>query len=137
MTTIDTTVDVRVAESVGRATPEPAERAFRDALRDGAGVLLDGVERAAGSLPGGAVVSAATSALTSVGGGGSASWGAGSSEADGGSSMDDALSRSAMQQMELLELQQRMQDENQRFTTLSNVLKAEHETAKTAIGNIR
>lgn len=135
MTTIDTTVDVRVAESVGRATPEPAERAFREALRDGAGVLLDGVERAAGSLPGGAVVSAATSALTSAGGGGGGSLGGlGSS---GGSSMDDALSRSAMQQMELLELQQRMQDENQRFTTLSNVLKAEHETAKTAIGNIR
>ena len=122
MTTIESGVaSVRVTESLGRATPEPAERAFREALRGGAGVLLEGVERAAGALPGGAVLSAATSALTGASGG----------------TMDDALTRSANQQMELLELQQRMQDENQRFTTLSNVLKAEHETAKTAIGNIR
>lgn len=137
MTTIDTTLDLRVTESVARTTPAPTERVFREALRDGAGVLLDGVERAAGSLPGGAVVTAATSALTSSGGGSSGLSGLGTSGTSGASSMDDALTRSSMQQMELLELQQRMQDENQRFTTLSNVLKAEHETAKTAIGNIR
>jgi hypothetical protein len=136
MTTIESGVaSVRVTESLGRATPEPAERAFREALRGGAGVLLEGVERAAGALPGGAVLSAATSALTGAGGaGGSAGGTLGGAS---GGTMDDALTRSANQQMELLELQQRMQDENQRFTTLSNVLKAEHETAKTAIGNIR
>ncbi len=134
MTTIDTTLDVRVSETAPRTTPAPTERMFREALRDGAGVLLDGVEHAAGSLPGGAAVTAATGALTSAAGGGS---GARSGTSGLGSSMDDALTRSSMQQMELLELQQRMQDENQRFTTLSNVLKAEHETAKTAIGNIR
>lgn len=139
MTTIESGVaSVRVTESVGRATPEPAERAFREALRGGAGVLLEGVERAAGALPGGAVLSAATSALTSSSAGGASGGGlGGGSLGSGGGTMDDALSRSANQQMELLELQQRMQDENQRFTTLSNVLKAEHETAKTAIGNIR
>lgn len=131
-TTIDGTLEVRLDETLGRATPPPAERAFRDALRDGAGTLLEGVERAAGSLPGGAVVSAVTGALTSASGAGG---GAGTGTSTGG--MDDVLSRSALQQMELLELQQRMQDENQRFSTLSNVLKAEHETAKTAIGNIR
>jgi len=137
MTTIDTTLDVRLTESVPRTTPAPTERVFREALRDGAGVLLDGVERAAGSLPGGTVITAATSALTSGGSGGSGSSGSSGLGGLGTSSMDDALTRSSMQQMELLELQQRMQDENQRFTTLSNVLKAEHETAKTAIGNIR
>ncbi len=136
MTTIESGVaSVRVTESLGRATPEPAERAFREALRGGAGVLLEGVERAAGALPGGAVLSAATSALTGAGGGGGSA--GGTLGGASGGTMDDALTRSANQQMELLELQQRMQDENQRFTTLSNVLKAEHETAKTAIGNIR
>jgi hypothetical protein len=135
MTTIESGVaSVRVTESLGRATPEPAERAFREALRGGAGVLLEGVERAAGALPGGAVLSAATSALTGAGGAGGS---AGGTLGGASGTMDDALTRSANQQMELLELQQRMQDENQRFTTLSNVLKAEHETAKTAIGNIR
>lgn len=137
-TTIDGSLDVRLDETLGRATPPPAERAFREALRDGAGALLDGVEHAAGGLPGGAVVSAVTGALTEAGsGGGVGGSGVGSSGGGGAGGMEDLLSRSALQQMELLELQQRMQDENQRFSALSNVLKAEHETAKTAIGNIR
>jgi hypothetical protein len=131
MTTIDGSLDVRLDETLGRATPPPAERAFREALADGAGALLAGVERAAGAVPGGSVVSAVSSALSGASGGSGGSGGTGS----GG--VDDVLSRSALQQMELLALQQRMQDENQRFSTLSNVLKAEHETAKTAIGNIR
>jgi hypothetical protein len=129
MTTIDGSLDVRLDETLGRATPPPAERAFREALRDGAGALLAGVERAAGAVPGGSVVSAVTREIAGAGGSG------GGTGAAGG--VDDVLSRSALQQMELLALQQRMQDENQRFSTLSNVLKAEHETAKTAIGNIR
>jgi hypothetical protein len=115
-------------EPVSRATPEGVEGEFRGILRGGADALLAGVETATRSLPGGAVVSAA------IGGIESAVTGGGTSGAGG---MDDVLARSAMNQMELLELQARMQDENARFTTLSNVLKAEHETAKTAIGNIR
>jgi hypothetical protein len=99
-------------------------------LRGGADVLLSGVETATRSLPGGAVVSAAIGGIESAVGGGAGG-------AAGAGSMDDVLTRSAMNQLELLELQARMQDENARFTTLSNVLKAEHETAKTAIGNIR
>ncbi len=41
------------------------------------------------------------------------------------------------QSMELLALQQQIQMENQRYTTLSNVLKARHETNKNAISNLR
>lgn len=37
---------------------------------------------------------------------------------------------------EYLALQESMQSENQRFTALSNVLKAQHDTAKAAINNI-
>lgn len=118
----------------GRATPEPVEAEFRGVLRGGADALLSGVESATRILPGGALVSAAVGTLGGAMGGASGAGGAG---AAGGGAMDDVLSRSALHQMELLELQARMQDENARFTTLSNVLKAEHETAKTAIGNIR
>lgn len=39
--------------------------------------------------------------------------------------------------MEYLALQESMQSENRRFTTLSNVMKARHDTAKSAISNIR
>lgn len=124
-------LSVRVEPSAGRAAPEPADRRFRGVLRDGAGLLLDGVESAAGVIPGGTVVSAAVHGARAT---------AESAQGSGGeaaSSLEDALGRQADTQMQYIELQQRMQDENRRFTTLSNVLKARHETAKTAIGNIR
>jgi hypothetical protein len=38
---------------------------------------------------------------------------------------------------ELLELQQEVEADNRHFSTLSNVLKARHETARAAISNIR
>lgn len=132
------TTTVRVDTSAGRATPPPAERRFRETLRAGAGVLLDGVESAAGAIPGGAVVSAAVRGATSGAGAGAGadggSLGVGGSAASG---VEDVLARQQDSQLYYLELQQRIQDENRTFTTLSNVLKARHETAKTAIGNIR
>jgi hypothetical protein len=39
--------------------------------------------------------------------------------------------------LQLLNLQTEVQDENRRFTTISNVLKSAHDTAKAAVGNIR
>lgn len=39
--------------------------------------------------------------------------------------------------LEYLELQQAAQDENRRFTTASNLMKARHDTAKAAVSNIR
>ena len=40
-------------------------------------------------------------------------------------------------QVEMLALQQSIQDENRRYTTLTNVMKAQHDTQKAAIANIR
>lgn len=134
-TRTDSVTTVRVEASAGRATPPPTERRFRETLRDGAGVLLDGVEGATAAIPGGSVVTAAVrGAVGGAGGGGSLDAG-GAGAGDGG--IEDMLSRQADSQLYYLELQQRIQDENRTFTTLSNVLKARHETAKTAIGNIR
>jgi hypothetical protein len=39
--------------------------------------------------------------------------------------------------LEYLALQESMQSENRRFTTMSNLMKARHDTSKAAIGNIR
>jgi hypothetical protein len=39
--------------------------------------------------------------------------------------------------MQYLMLQQQMQSENRQFTTLSNVMKTKHDTAKNAISNVR
>jgi hypothetical protein len=39
--------------------------------------------------------------------------------------------------MQMLALQQQIQDESQRFTTISNVMRAKYDTAKAAVSNIR
>ena len=39
--------------------------------------------------------------------------------------------------MQYLQLQQKMQSENRRYTMLSNIMKSRHDTAKNAINNIR
>lgn len=39
--------------------------------------------------------------------------------------------------LQYLTLQQQMQDENRRFTLVSNVMKTKHDTAKNAINNVR
>ena len=39
--------------------------------------------------------------------------------------------------LQYLNLQQNMQSENRQFTTLSNVMKTKHDTAKNAINNVR
>ncbi len=39
--------------------------------------------------------------------------------------------------LQYLQLQQKMQGDNRKFTTLSNVMKTKHDTAKNAINNVR
>ena len=61
----------------------------------------------------------------------------------GGSSADIVAATARLQEsnqlfsMQYLELQEKMQEENRQYSTLSNVLKTRHESAKTAINNIR
>lgn len=40
-------------------------------------------------------------------------------------------------QMEYLQIQQQVQDDNRRFSLLTNVMRSHHETTKSAIQNIR
>jgi hypothetical protein len=64
----------------------------------------------------------------------------GPTPASGGSgagSLDTAIAQSQEMNMYYLQIQEQVNAQNRSFTTLSNVLKAEHETVKTAIGNIR
>ena len=125
--------DVRIESTRARVTPQPAASRFRDVVGGGADALLSGVESASAMVPGGAVVSAAVrGARTSPAG--QAAEGPGGSHAAG---FDD-MPRSMMDDnMELLRLQEQIQAENRRFSTLSNVMKARHETAKNSINNIR
>ena len=54
-----------------------------------------------------------------------------------GSSIESSLQQSQDMNLYFLEIQERVNAQNRSFTTLSNLLKAEHDTVKTAIGNIR
>lgn len=139
------TVVVETARS--RQTARPATP-FRDVLAGGTNVLMAGAA-AATSVVGGPVLAAAvheagtrvtagvasdtraspatTSPATSPFGGGSGELG----------SVATMQRESQMMNMQLLALQEQIQQENRRFSTLSNVLRARHDTAKAAVANIR
>lgn len=134
---------VQVEPTRGRQTARPDKSGFGDVLSVGAHLVLTGAE-VVGSVVGGPIVGAvfrmARTGLTAVlssqaGGAGAApSGGAPGSEIE----QVHALHRESQAfSLQLLNLQREVQDENRRFTTLSNVLKASHDTAKAAVNNIR
>lgn len=77
-----------------------------------------------GGAPGGA--GAATAVGTTAGAGGAE-----------GSGIESVLADSQAFNLYYLQLQEQISAENRQFSTLSNVLKARHDTVKNAIGNIR
>ncbi|MCA9612846.1 MAG: hypothetical protein KC586_08850, partial [Myxococcales bacterium] len=148
MTTIRTRPETPVQTRVTapRATDAPAADRFREALGRSAGQLVAGVEQVASLVPGGPVV---TAAIRGAGGGvGSTSQGlrssaetSGSAGADGsstdGTTSMGSLADQSNQAMELLELQHALAMEQQRVQTISNVMKARHDSNKAVIGNLR
>jgi len=144
-------VDLSVDVTEARQTPPPAERRFAEALAAGVETLARSAgEVVAATLPGGEIVAAATRELTSQGdlassatsgerpegpGGVDAGTGAGT-----GDSVDEYWRLQQQSQdfnLQFLQLQEGLSQENRRFSALSNVLKARHDTAKTVIQNIR
>lgn len=148
-TRIDPQQSVTVRPPSHRQTPLPASRRFREALDDGAQRIVTN----AASLTGVAPLSQATTA-SRVAPGRAALSQAGASPVGSsttGSSLPDLapdLSEGAgaggassasvpTDTMELLEMQRRIGAEQVHFSTLSNVLKARNDTAKSVVGNIR
>ncbi len=106
------------------------------------------VAGSAGSMSGrpGAMVTAGTATVagagTTMNGTTGSSGVPGNLLASGGDQSDLATMQSMQREsqvfnMQLLELQEDVQQENRRFTTVSNVLRAKHDTAKAAVSNIR
>ena len=133
---------VQVASARVRQTEAPASP-FRAVLAGSAGALLTGAEVAA-SVIGGPVMAAAvhqakTDVMSRMAGGSSA--GAGGSAA--GQPGEDPLARayeiqqqSQIFNVELLNFQEQIQNENRRFTTISNVSRVMHDTASACVKNI-
>jgi len=140
---------------------------FGEILAKGASTLVAGAEAAMEVLPGGPLVAAAlrggtanmgpsTPMMSSGLGGHPNSFNNSSAEGPGGSSvgggfgtgtgtggtpgngsLDQSLQQSQEMNMYFLQIQQEVNQQNQTFTTLSNVMKSEADTIKNAIGNLR
>ncbi|MCA9529849.1 MAG: hypothetical protein KC543_06915 [Myxococcales bacterium] len=135
---------VAVRATQPRVTAVPPGRRFREALGRG---LLATVEGAAPFVPLPAVVSAAVRSVPGLAGAkgamlagaGGGLWKAGGEAVapGGGVQLPDAFAGGQDEAMRLLALQAQISREERQYTTLSNVLKARHDTAKAVIGNVR
>jgi hypothetical protein len=120
---------------------------FRDVLAGGVGLLMSGAEIATHVVAGPVMAAAVhdarvgtTSAMAGprgTGGGGAP----GPTGPTGGPSepanVQAMLQDGQASNMQMLALQQQIQEESQRFTTVSNVMRAKYDTAKAAVSNIR
>jgi len=108
------------------------------AVRGGSPASLPGAAMPGGSLPGAAPalpgLSRAAGSQTMAAEGPTA---LGQPQAGANGSLEGALQQSQDMNLYYLQVQESVNAQNRSFTTLSNVLKAEHDTVKTAIGNIR
>jgi hypothetical protein len=130
-----------------RQTERPAAP-FRSVLAGGVSLLMTGAEVAthvvAGPVLAAAVHDARVGAANAVGGRGiagpagaatgAAALAAGNPEM---ANVEAMMQQGQMSNLQLLALQQQVQQENQQFTTVSNVMRAKHDTAKAAVSNIR
>lgn len=156
------TADIQTQTSAPRATPtDQTGTRFADVV---AKTAVKGAEQAATMIPGAPVMAVALrsgfqsvpmpsrlNGTTSMGapalGGAVGSAGAaGGSAAEGPvavaaspaeAGVESSLAQAQEMNLYFLQIQEQVNAQNRSFTTLSNVLKAEHDTVKTAIGNIR
>lgn len=157
--------DVTVATTAPRVTPTQPRTAFKEVLTKslvrsaeaavrvlpGSPLMAVAVRNGAGPTPGIGVPMSGSGARAAEGPGANASLGStsaaavngalGGGSATGGGPQDGGLEASLQQSQEMnlyyLQIQEAVNAQNRSFTALSNVLKAEHDTVKTAIGNIR
>ena len=137
--------------------------AVRRSLGNTANAVGGAVSTAAPMVPGGAVVSAAVNGALGSSGGATGTMGAQAGFAGSGdipfggpglgtntgtkstgNSQQDLMNQTKdMQEMmqsfnlQYLQLQEKMQSENRSFSTVSNVMKTKHDTAKASINNVR
>jgi hypothetical protein len=137
--------------TTARPTPRPYRVQFSEVLAGGARGLVRGAENAMRVLPGGSLMSVAvrgggTSGALPMTTRSASGTGPGSAEGPGTSSgapqtqeggLDSSLAQAQEMNLYYLQIQEQVNAQNRSFSALSNVLKAEHDTVKTAIGNIR
>jgi len=120
----------RAQEHMVGKNKEASDGSFGKTMKGVAGGALGAVSAAASILPGGGLVSVAANGLKAALGG---------SDSGAGDQMDKMWAmqkESQMFNLQYLELQTAIQEDNRRFSTMSNLMKARHDTAKSAINNM-
>jgi hypothetical protein len=145
---VDPNLPLQPSAPVQKADQPAPSTPFSRVLAGSSNVLISGAQSSAGVVGGTALAAAMREAGgqalgAAVGGaGGSAAGGMALAAAAGGAPGGEIAQMHAMQResqafnLQLLNLQQEVQDENRRFTTVSNCIKAAHDTAKSAVQNI-
>jgi hypothetical protein len=156
--------DAVVAETAPRPTPTPVRVSFSDVVAAGAGGIVRGAQLALHTLPGSPLMAVAVrgpsgGGAISIGGVGSLAEGpsgigapTGQSSGIGvsvggttigaptGSTGSDSVASTLQQAQDsnlyYLQLQAQMNAQSTQYTALTNVMKTEYDTVKTAIGNI-
>jgi hypothetical protein len=160
-TTRGGSVNMSSGTSTTRQTPSTSFGSMvRGGVATGAGAAAGAAAVAAPFVPGGAVVSAAVNGganamgmgadgnyaggVQGIPGNGPGLGGAGGGMASTGNGQQDMMNNvKQMQEMQMsfsmqyLGLQEKMQNENRQYTTVSNVLKTKHDTVKNSINNVR
>ena len=139
---------LEIENTRARQTERPATP-FRSVLAGSVSMLMRGAEVAThvvgGPILAAAVRDARVGTAAAIGGapvggpagiGGATVPGAGAPTA-GANTVEAMMSDGQASNMQLLALQQHIQQENQVFTTVSNVMRAKHDTAKAAVSNVR
>jgi hypothetical protein len=149
---IDSSSGTAVIQPTTQRTVQSDPSPFRNVLAGGANALLTGAEVATGVLGGPVLAAAVRQAKGDVvssiagqpggGGGGGAPMDYANAVLNGppGSEMATmhAMQRESQAfNLQLLNLQEEVQQENRRFSTLTNVVRARHDTAKAAVSNVR
>jgi hypothetical protein len=156
--------DVVSVETSARPTPRTVGAPFSEVLAGGARALVRGATAAAHGLPGSPLMALAvrggapgsiastpgaflpegpgTPILSTTGPGLSPTGPASGTAADGSAvgtndpSISSALAQDQQMNLYYLQVQEEVNAQNRTYSALSNVIEVEHNTAKTAIGNI-
>lgn len=151
--------EIAYVSSAPRPTPTPVNVKFAEVLSRNAGALARSAEAAMRSLPGSPLLALAIRGVGGVGGpllsarngpapaagaspegpggAGSAAGVGGVGGAAGESGIESSLAQSQEMNLYFLRIQEEMNSQNRTYSALSNVLKAQHDTVKNAISNIR
>lgn len=117
------------------AKQEGPKASFGEVMGRVADGALDGVSKVAPFFPGGQLVAMAADGLRALKG--SAPAGMASSESHSQmNQMFEMQKESQAFNLQYLQLQTELQNDNRRFSTLTNLMKVRHDTAKSAINNM-